>query len=128
MILLDTHAWLWWATESDNLSPNAKKAIANSPDIGVSILSCWEIAMLVSKERIGLNLDVKAWIDLALQRPKIRLIQLNPEIVVLSTRLPGNFHADPTDRMLVATCLSMGIPIVSKDHQITDWNHISVIW
>ncbi|MBT3602721.1 MAG: type II toxin-antitoxin system VapC family toxin [Candidatus Latescibacteria bacterium] len=128
MILLDTHAWLWWTTESPQLSEKAKQTIENTPEVGVSILSCWEVAMLVSKGRIALSLDVQAWIDLALQRPKVRLLQITPEIVVLSTRLPGDFHADPTDRMLAATCLSNGIPIVTKDQKITEWNHISTIW
>lgn len=128
MILLDTHAWLWWTSESPKLSQPAKQSIENATDLGISILSCWEIAMLISKGRIALTLDVNAWIDLALQRPKIRLVQIDPEIVVLSTRLPGNFHADPVDRMLAATCLSRGIPIISKDQKITEWNHISVIW
>ena len=128
MILLDTHAWIWWISESPGLSQNAQNIIQASEELGVSIISCWETAMLVAKGRIGFNIDVKAWIDLALQRPKIRLLPIDTEIAVLSTRLPGDIHADPADRLLLATCLSNGIPIVSKDQKIADWGHISVIW
>lgn len=128
MILLDTHVWIWWATESPHLSSGAKQEIVRSDDLGVSVISCWEVAMLVAKQRIGFNIDVQDWIDLALQRPKIRLIPLDPKIVVLATRLPGKFHSDPVDRLIVATCLTYGIPLISKDQQIADWRHITVIW
>ena len=128
MILLDTHAWIWWVAESPRLSRGAGQAIAEADELGISIMSCWEVAMLVAKQRIGLNLDVQDWIDLALQRPKVWLIPIDPGIAVLSTRLPGGFHADPVDRLLAATCLTYGIPLVSKDRAITDWRHISVIW
>lgn len=128
MILLDTHAWIWWTTESPKLSQNARQSIEDAKDLGVSIISCWEVAMLVSKGRIGFHVDVKTWIDFALQRPKIRLLPINAEIAVLSTRLPGTFHADPVDRFLAATCLTHGIPLVSKDEKITNWQQITIIW
>ena len=128
MILLDTHAWIWFVTESPNLSRPAAKATSESEDLAVSIISCWEVAMLVAKQRIGFSMDVQDWIDAALQQPKIRLIPLDPKIAVLATRLPGDFHADPVDRFLGATCLTYGMPIVSKDRQIRDWGQIKVIW
>jgi PIN domain nuclease of toxin-antitoxin system len=128
MILLDTHAWVWWSAGSPRLSSPAQRAIAGSDELGVSVMSCWEVAMLVSGQRIGFNIDVQEWIDLALQRPRVRLIPVDPRIAVLSTRLPGAFHPDPVDRLLVATCLTYGVPLVSKDRRIASWGHISVIW
>ena len=128
MILLDTHAWIWWTTESRSLSAPARRAIRRSDDLGVSIISCWEVAMLVEKGRLSFSYDVQNWIDLALQRPRVRLIPIDPKIAVLSTRLPGDFHADPVDRLLVATCLTYGIPLLSKDQQIKNWKQIPVIW
>jgi len=62
MILLDTHAWLWWATQSKKLSPKAKKLIDKSDEIGVSVISCWEVAMLVEKGRLGFSIDLQEWI------------------------------------------------------------------
>jgi PIN domain nuclease of toxin-antitoxin system len=47
MILLDTHAWIWWVTESMHLSKQAAQAIAQADRLGVHIISCWEVAMLV---------------------------------------------------------------------------------
>ena len=84
--------------------------------------------MLVSKQRIGLSMDVEIWIDLALQRPNVELLPLTPEIAVLSTRLPGNFHGDPADRIIVASSLSNNATLITKDEKITDWGFVPVFW
>jgi len=52
MILLDTHAWIWWASQSPKLSAAAEQAIANEAEVGVAVISCWEVAMLVDKGRL----------------------------------------------------------------------------
>ncbi len=65
MIILDTHAWIWWLNETDKLSHHALNAIEQADEIGVPAICCWELAMLVSKQRIGLSMDVLVWIDLA---------------------------------------------------------------
>lgn len=128
MIVLDTHAWIWWVDESPRLSETARRAIADTEELGVSAISCWEVGMLVEKGRMGFALDVQDWVDLALQRPGVRLLPLEPRIAVAATRLPGEFHADPADRMIAATCLHFGAPLVSADRLIRDWGQIRVIW
>lgn len=97
MIILDTHALLWWANESTKLSPKANAAIQEADIIGIPAICCWEIAMLATKSRIQLSMDILDWIDLALKRPKIQLLPLTPTIAVKATQLPGNFHGDPAD-------------------------------
>jgi len=84
--------------------------------------------MLVEKKRLGLTLDVQVWIDLALQRPGVELLPLTPEVAVLSTRLPGDFHGDPADRLIVASSLSWNAPLVTKDKKILDWGFSTVCW
>ena len=128
MIVLDTHAWVWWVSESEQLSGPAREAIEQAADLGVSVMSCWEVAMLVAKGRLGLSLDVGDWIDKALSRPKVRLLPLDPATAVASTRLPGEFHQDPVDRILAATCFRRGVPLLSTDRRIREWRHIRVIW
>ena len=128
MIILDTHAWLWWNNESSNLSNSARTAIDLTDAIGISAMSCWEVAMLAGKSRIELSMDVEAWINLALEHPKVRLLPLTPQIAVLSTRLPGNFHGDPGDRLIVATALNHKVPLISKDRKIQEWGYLQVIW
>jgi PIN domain nuclease of toxin-antitoxin system len=83
--------------------------------------------MLVEKGRIGFKQDVAEWVDLALQRPKVILLYFEPKTAVLAARLK-DFHGDPADRFLVATCLVHNIPLVTKDQKIHDWQQIEVIW
>ncbi len=128
MIILDTHVWIWWITESENLSVQATEAINKADIIGIAAISCWELAMLVAKNRIGLSMDVQIWINIALQHPKTQLLALTPEIAVLSTRLPGNFHGDPADRLIVASSLVHKAQLISKDDKIKQWGYAQVIW
>jgi PIN domain nuclease of toxin-antitoxin system len=128
MIVLDTHAWIWHSNESSELPESIQETIRQTDILGVSVMSCWEVAMLVAKQRLGLTMDVQDWIDLALERPKIQLLAMNPKIAVLSTRLPGEFHGDPADRIIAATCLAHHAPIITKDKQIQQWGQIQTIW
>ena len=85
MIILDTHAWIWYVTESDKISINALNKIKDVDVCGVSAISCWEIAMLISKGRLKLNVSTKEWINKALNYNKIELIPLSPDISITST-------------------------------------------
>ncbi|MCK4803683.1 MAG: type II toxin-antitoxin system VapC family toxin [Spirochaetes bacterium] len=129
MIVLDTHVWLFWVNDDRELiSKKALTAINRAESLGVSVISCWEIAMLVVKQRLAFNMDVQDWVNQASKYPRIRLIGLDAEVAVLSTRLPGNFHGDPADRMIVATCMKHNVPLISKDKMIRSWGQIKVIW
>ena len=129
MIVLDTHVWLFWVNDDRELiSKKALTAINRAESLGVSVISCWEIAMLVVKRRLAFNMDVQDWVNQASKYPGIRLIGLDAEVAVLSTRLPGNFHGDPADRMIVATCMKHNVPLISKDKMIRSWGQIKVIW
>ncbi len=129
MIALDTHIWFYFVNDGpEDLSPQAQKAINDSEVLGVSIISCWEIAMLVAKERLRLSIDVQDWITRALSYKGIKLLELTPEIAVLATRLPGEFHKDPADRIIVASCLKLGVALLTLDQNIKKWGHIQTIW
>jgi len=129
LIVLDTHVWLFWVNDDRELiSKKALTAINRAESLGVSVISCWEIAMLLAKRRLAFNMDVQDWVNQASKYPGIRLIGLDAEVAVLSTRLPGNFHGDPADRMIVATCMKHNVPLISKDKMIRSWGQIKVIW
>lgn len=129
MILLDTHVWFYWVNDDIQLlSQPALESMQSDTTMGVSIISCWEIAMLVAKNRLRLSLDIPDWIDQALRYSRIKLIDIDPEIAVLSTRLPGEFHSDPADRLIVATCMKYANPLVTKDKKIHAWQNIRTIW
>jgi PIN domain nuclease of toxin-antitoxin system len=128
MILLDTHALLFWMREQEKLGDHAYHTIDKAQRIGVHVISCFEIAILVEKNKIKLNYAVDQWMADTLSHSKIEVIPLSVSIAVKCTQLPGNFHRDPVDRMLAATCLLNDYPLVTKDREITKWGYIETVW
>lgn len=128
MIVLDTHAWIWWAAEPRRLSMRAREAIAQAESLGVAAISCWEIAMLVAKGRLELDRDILVWLRQALALPRVVTLPLTPEIAVASSRLPEGFPGDPADRMIAAAALENRAPVVSKDARLRGWNGLKTIW
>ena len=84
MIVLDTHAWLWWTVDPDMLSESQYEVIVSNEEegIGVSAISCWEIAKLCEYGRLELPVELSEWLDAALTYPGISLLNLTPEIAV----------------------------------------------
>lgn len=83
--------------------------------------------MLVAKERLRFSIDVQDWTTQAFKYKDIKLIVLTPDIAVLATRLPGEFHKDPADRIIVASSLKLGAPLVTLDRSIKKWGHVQTI-
>lgn len=129
MIVLDTHIWVWWAAESGDLSEEHREAIdAHRNDgVGVSAISCWEIAKLVEYDRLELTMSLSDWMRAALGIPGVQLIELSPQIAIESTRLPGEFHSDPADQIIVATARMHDAELVTVDQKIQNYAHVSVI-
>ncbi len=128
MILLDTHIWVWWVNESKDLPTEHQQIIesAQLDGLGVSIISCWEVAKLVELGRLQLTIPVEEWLSAALQYPGIRLLDLTPKIVVASTQLPGSFHRDPADQLIVATARVLDVALVTIDGKIRQYPHIKI--
>lgn len=109
----------WW-TEATGWERRRARRLREPPawDGSVSAITCWEIALLVEKGRLRLARDVTTWLDGALSLPGVRLMAIDPPIAVASVRLPGNFHSDPADRLIVATARHYGVPLVTADRAI----------
>lgn len=127
-VLLDTHALIWYASDSPKLSKSAKEQINAAESVLVCAISAWEIGMLVEKERIALAIDVEEWIKLAYQLPKVKWISLTPETAVLAARLPGEFHGDPADRIICATALTKNVLVITADRKIQSYKHVKTVW
>ena len=127
MILLDTHILIWWLNQISKLSATQTASIENASNITVSAISLWEIAKLVEYQKLELKLPVLDWINDALSHPKIQVIPLHPEIIVASTKLPGIFHKDPSDQIIVATAIYLDVPLLTKDSKILDYVHVNSI-
>ena len=129
MIVLDTHVWVWWV-HGDSRLPQAHSAILQQHErtgLGISAISCWEVAKLVEKGRLTLPRAIDQWMRLALAYPGITLLPLEPEIAVESTRLPRPFHSDPADQIIVATARIHACPIVTIDKKISHYAHVQTL-
>jgi PIN domain nuclease of toxin-antitoxin system len=131
VIVLDTHALVWWVTADEALSKKAKSAIDRElagGQIIVSAISAREIAMLVERERLVLSMDVASWLATVAKIDAVHFMPLDVEIAVKSVDLPGNFHKDLADRMIVATARKLAAPLVSKDEKIRAYAHVKTVW
>lgn len=129
MIVLDTHVWVWWVHATNDLTPaNLQSLDASAAEgLGVSIISCWEVAKLVEYGRLQLPCDVEQWLQQALVYPSVRLLDLTPRIVVESTRLPSPFHRDPADQLIVATACVHDVSLATADDKILKYSHVRTV-
>jgi PIN domain nuclease of toxin-antitoxin system len=131
MLLLDTNAWLSWTSWPARLTPKATRAITEEEanrGVMVSAISVWEVALKVATGKLQLDRDVRQWIDFASSYPGCTMLPLEPIDALESTLLPGDFHKDPADRILVALARRLDCPIVTSDKAIRAYRHVHAIW
>ena len=120
--LLDTHAWVWLLDGKQELEGSTLipvlEAASEESRLSVVSISMWEIAMLESKGRIGFRIPCLQWIQNALKLPGLSLVPISAEIASDSAHLPGDFHGDPADRLIVAGTRSIGGTLVTRDRAI----------
>jgi PIN domain nuclease of toxin-antitoxin system len=114
--VLDTHVWVWAAAGD----PRAGKLGDFAGTAVVSAISQWEVAMLAMKGRLELMPDADAWFAANLEPPVV-LAPLTAEVSLASCRLK-DFHGDPADRIIVATAIVSGIPLITADERIIRWS------
>jgi PIN domain nuclease of toxin-antitoxin system len=129
VIVLDTHVWLWWVSDPKLLSDRARTTIEAAATIGVSAISCWEVAMLVLRGRIALDRELDLWIQQALALERIDCIPVDSRVAVAAAQLvESGFPADPADRMVYATAKGRGAPLVTKDAAIRGFDPQLTVW
>lgn len=130
-VLVDTHALLWWQSGAERLSSVGRRAIESASRVLVSPISCWEVAMLVSKGRVELDRPVATWVnDLLGEQGPARPAALTPSIAVVAGTLE-DFHGDPADRLILATARVGSFALVTKDRrlrQAAPSAEVEVIW
>ena len=120
-LVLDTHVWVRYALGVRDLVPAAVKAIDSAVARGallIPAIAVWEIALLVQRNRILLEQPIRQWIETALLQPGVALAPLTPDIAIDSCSLPGDFHKDPADRMIVATARVHNAVVLTQDRAI----------
>lgn len=124
-VLLDTHVLVWLLQGNERLGQQARAAIEaatiGQAGVNVAAISVWELGMLVAKGRLTLDRDVGEWVQAALSLPGMGLIALEPEIAVAASRLPGEMHGDPADRLIVASARHIGAVLITDDKLILDY-------
>lgn len=120
-VLLDTHVWLWWLTGSANLPValrGALDAAAERGQLAIAAISLWEAQMLHTKNRLELPVEFPEWLRRAAAPEVITVMPLDVQAVTALDRLPGRFHGDPADRLIAATALAHGLPLLTFDDRI----------
>ena len=121
-LLLDTHIALWLDSGDDRLRLSTRALIdgcwQNGGTICLSVITAWEIALLVDTRRIELDLPIDAWITRFLERPGIKPAPLGHRAASRSHQLHHFEHRDPADRLLIATAIELACPLVTYDELI----------
>lgn len=132
-VLLDTHVFIWLVNGDSTLPVKIRKLINESllaGNVYLSVMSCWEIAMLEEKKRIILTEPCLQWIDDALRRSSVQIAELTPQITIESCKLPGQLHGDPVDRMIISTARAMHLRLITRDQSIINYgkkHHVNVL-
>jgi PIN domain nuclease of toxin-antitoxin system len=129
MILLDTHALIWLAFEPAKLSQVARGAIRESPwtgGLGISAITLWEAAWLVTQRRIDFTGTPEAFLKEISSRTAV--FPITKQVALLANQLPATYPGDPSDRLIGATAMSEGIALITKDRTIRNCKQIKTIW
>ncbi len=131
MIVLDTHAWIWFVSSPAYLSETAKgiiDAAVTERNVFISAISTWEVAILVSRGRLELTMSVGDWVAASEAIPFLNFVPVSNSIALKSVELPGALHNDPADRIIIATAVSMGAILVTKDEKIRNYPYVKTVW
>lgn len=128
MILLDTHAWLWWCADRKKIPSSTVRKLAREKELFVSAISAWEVCVLVKKGRLRLRDEPRVALRALIDAEGIRMIAVTDAIAVEAALLPETFHGDPADRLITATAIQFGATLVTKDTAIADTKMIRTTW
>jgi len=131
MLVLDTHVWLWWLHRPEEIPSATRAQIARAErrgEIRVSAISVWEVATKTALGKLDVGLPLREWFALAQQYPGIRIEPLGADDALTSAFLPGEFHKDPADRIIVALTRRLQAQLVTADRLIRAYPHVTTLW
>jgi len=133
VIVLDTHALIWWVNGDSKLSARARKVIESEMTVEggkvlIFAITAWEIAMLINKNRLALTMDLNEWLDTVMSIDAVQFVPVDNEVTIQSVQLLGDFHPDPADRMITALARHYSAMLVTSDDKIRNYRHVKTIW
>ena len=128
-ILLDTCTVIWSIAEPEKLTKKVKKLLINEDaEIFVSVISCAEIACATERGRIRLNKHWRKWFRHYINLNNWSCIDINSQIIEEAFSIPGKFHTDPADRIIVATARLYSAILITADKKILEYPHVDAVW
>ena len=131
MILLDTHALIWWVSGIEPLSAKARRAVADAlkrGPVSASAISLLEIATAVRRGRLTLGVPIEKWLDDLSALPELRLEPVSADIARQAGFLGEGMHGDPVDRIIVATARILKLKLVTADSRLRSAEYVQAIW
>jgi PIN domain nuclease of toxin-antitoxin system len=129
VIVLDTHALLWWALDPDRLSPAAAQHIQDMERLGgfASAISIWELGVKIQRGKLDLGISIEEFARRIARSLIVQLLPVDTATWLRSLELAWD-HRDPADRVIVATAISQGVPLVTADSEIHRFKGVTTIW
>ncbi len=128
MIVLDTHAWIWWVSDPHKLGRAAKQEIHRTTKIGVPAVCCMEVATLAARGRITLDRPLLQWLQDSRALDRVDLLALTPAVAVKAAELPADFPGDPADRLITATATLHSALLITKDRSLREASIVRTAW
>jgi PIN domain nuclease of toxin-antitoxin system len=132
VIVLDTHALVWWVSDPERVPPAASRFINAAIEAGdrifVSSVSIWEIAMLVARKRLVLTIDAGIWLARVEALSFLTFVPVDNRIAVRAVELEDFPHGDPADRMIAATASELGATLVTADARLQSYPRLESVW
>jgi len=127
LYLLDTCAWLDAFNSPERLRPEVHALINKEGFITIAAITLLEVARKAEIGELVLSAPMERWFEIALPAGRSQVPPITPRIAMESTRLPGVFHKDPADRLIVATARIHGLTLITSDQKILDYPHLASI-
>ena len=131
MILLDTHALVWWVADAARLSVRAKRAIRSALREGhviASAISLFEIATAIRRRRLALAVPPEQWLADIRLLPELRFEPVSAEIAEVAGSFDEAFPGDPADRIIAATAIALGLNLVTADRRLRRAPRLQAVW
>ncbi len=131
MILLDTHALVWWVADASRLSVRARRAIRSAlrdGPVAASAISLFEIATAIRRGRLVLATSAEQWIADIRALPELRVEPVSAEIAQVAGSFGETVPGDPADRIIAATAMALGLALVTADDRLHRAPGLQAVW